>query len=71
MTLTDEALEMAEFLLAHGADAGLRNKSGITPDEAARKRELADAADLMQALRTGRKILGSTRGDHASRGRIP
>jgi ankyrin repeat protein len=45
----DEALEMAEFLLAHGADAGLRNKNGITPDEAARKRGLTDAADLMRA----------------------
>jgi ankyrin repeat protein len=44
----DEALEMAEFLLAHGADAGLRNKNGITPDEAARKRGLTDAADLMR-----------------------
>lgn len=45
----DEALEMAEFLLAHGADARLRNKNGITPDEAASKRGLTDAADLMRA----------------------
>ncbi len=44
----EEALEMTEFLLAHGADPSLRNKEGVTAEEAARKRGLVDAADLMR-----------------------
>ena len=51
----DEAVEMTTFLLAYGADAGLRNNDGITADEAARKRGLTDAADLMRASRMGGK----------------
>jgi ankyrin repeat protein len=47
----DEAVEMTTFLLAYGADAGLTNNDGITAEEAARKRGLADAADLMRASR--------------------
>ncbi|HEV7632769.1 MAG TPA: ankyrin repeat domain-containing protein [Steroidobacteraceae bacterium] len=43
----DEAAGMAAFLLAHGADPGIRNKEGLTPEEAARRRGLIDAADLM------------------------
>jgi hypothetical protein len=49
----NEAVEMTIFLLAHGADPWLRNNDGITAEEAARQRGLADAADLMRASRTG------------------
>jgi ankyrin repeat protein len=45
----DEAVEMAEFLLAHGADPRIRNKEGLTPEQSARRRGLMDAADLMRA----------------------
>jgi ankyrin repeat protein len=43
----EEAVEMAAVLLAHGADAQIRNKDGLTAEQAARKRGLIDAADLM------------------------
>jgi ankyrin repeat protein len=43
----DEAVEIAEFLLARGADPGRKNKDGQTPEQAARKRGLFDAADLL------------------------
>jgi ankyrin repeat protein len=43
----DEAAGMTAFLLANGADPGIRNKEGVTPEEAARRRGLIDAADLM------------------------
>jgi hypothetical protein len=42
------AAEMAEFLLAHGADRGVRNKDGLTPAERARQRGLADAAEVLE-----------------------
>jgi hypothetical protein len=42
----DEAVEIAEFLLARGADPRMKNKGGQTPEQAARKRGLFDAADL-------------------------
>jgi ankyrin repeat protein len=45
----DEAVEMTTLLLEHGADAGHRNHDGITAEEAARRRGLTDAADLMRA----------------------
>jgi hypothetical protein len=48
----DQAVEMAEFLLAHGADPRIRNKDGLTPEQSARRRGLVDAADLMRADRT-------------------
>ncbi len=43
----DAALEMTEFLLAHGADREARSKDGQTAEELARQRGLMDAADLM------------------------
>jgi len=43
----DEAADMTEFLLAYGADPGVRNKEGPTAEQAARNRGLVDAADLM------------------------
>ena len=43
----DDAAGLTAFLLAHGADPGIRNKEGLTPEEAARRRGLIDAADLM------------------------
>jgi uncharacterized protein len=43
----EEAVEMAAVLLAHGADPQTRNKDGLTAEQAARKRGLIDAADLM------------------------
>jgi hypothetical protein len=45
----DQSVEMAEFLLAHGADPRIRNKDGLTPEQSARRRGLMDAADLMRA----------------------
>jgi uncharacterized protein len=45
----EEALEMTEFLLAHGADRTIRNKDGRTAEQVARQRGLIEAADLMQA----------------------
>jgi ankyrin repeat protein len=43
----DGAVEMTTLLLAHGADPMARNKDGITAEQAARRRGLIDAADLM------------------------
>ncbi|HEY4251809.1 MAG TPA: ankyrin repeat domain-containing protein [Roseomonas sp.] len=48
-----EALAMAEFLLAQGADPVIRGKDGLTPAEAARKRGLEDAADLLHGEAAG------------------
>lgn len=45
----EEAVEMTTLLLEHGADAEHRNHDGITAEEAARRRGLTDAADLMRA----------------------
>lgn len=44
----DAAAEIADFLLRHGADPAIRNAVGQTPEEAARKRGLIDAADLIR-----------------------
>jgi ankyrin repeat protein len=46
----DAAVEMAEFLLARGADTHVRNKDGLTPEELARRRGLMDAAHLMRPV---------------------
>ena len=35
------------MLLAHGADPNATNKEGLTAEQAARRRGLIDAADLM------------------------
>jgi ankyrin repeat protein len=43
----DEAVRVAEFLLAHGADPALKNKEGRTPGEDARRRGLVEAADVI------------------------
>ncbi|MBR0666627.1 ankyrin repeat domain-containing protein [Roseomonas hellenica] len=43
----DMAVEMAELLLAHGADPSLTNKDGLTAEQVARRRGLVDAAELM------------------------
>jgi ankyrin repeat protein len=48
----EEAVEMAAALLAHGADAQIRNKDGLTAEQAARMRGLIDAADLMSGGET-------------------
>lgn len=45
----DAAAQVAEVLLAFGADPRARNPKRETPDEAARKRGLDDAADLIAA----------------------
>ena len=41
------ALDMARFLLDHGADPSLRSKTGITPADAARKRGFESLAELL------------------------
>ncbi|MGH8429528.1 MAG: ankyrin repeat domain-containing protein [Solimonas sp.] len=46
----DQAVEIAELLLAHGADPLIRNKEGLTAEQAARNRGLTDVADLMRGL---------------------
>jgi ankyrin repeat protein len=48
----EEAVEMAAALLAHGADPQIRNKDGLTAEQAARMRGLIDAADLMSGDET-------------------
>lgn len=49
----DQALEMTEFLLAHGADPFFRDKKGVSAEEAARKRGLLEVAELMRESRPG------------------
>ncbi len=49
----DAAAEMAVFLLQHGADPAIRNAAGATPEEAARKRGLFDAADIIAGKEDG------------------
>jgi ankyrin repeat protein len=44
----DRAVAVAELLMAHGADRTRRNKTGDTPEQAARKRGLDDAADVIR-----------------------
>jgi ankyrin repeat protein len=43
----DEAVGIAAFLLAHGADPHAKNHAGVTAEQFARQRGLIDAADLM------------------------
>lgn len=43
----EDAVEMAALLLAHGADPKVMSKEGLTAEQAARRRGLIDAADLM------------------------
>jgi ankyrin repeat protein len=45
------ALDMARFLVEHGADAHFRGKDGDTPADAARKRGFASVAELLSARR--------------------
>jgi hypothetical protein len=45
------ALDMAKFLLDHGADPSFRGKEGDTPADAARKRGFASVAELLSAPR--------------------
>jgi uncharacterized protein len=46
-----DALEMARFLLDHGADPRFRGKDGDTPVDAMRKRGFASVAELLSAPR--------------------
>jgi ankyrin repeat protein len=43
----DRAVEVAELLLAHGADASVRNNEGLTPAQLALRRGLEEAADFL------------------------
>jgi ankyrin repeat protein len=43
------ALDMARFLLEHGADVSMRNKDGDRPADVARKRGFAALADVLNA----------------------
>ncbi|KRE16042.1 hypothetical protein ASE66_09725 [Bosea sp. Root483D1] len=43
------ACDLAEFLLAAGADPAMRNAEGLTPAQAARKQGLLDTATLLEA----------------------
>jgi len=47
----DEALEMAAFLLEHGADPGIANNAGLTAIESVRARGLLDAAELLESAK--------------------
>ena len=44
-----EALDMARFLIAHGADVSARNKDGLTAKEVARRQGLESLAQLLNA----------------------
>ena len=46
----DKAVEVAELLLAFGADREFRDPSGQTPGQAARRRGLEEAADLIEGV---------------------
>jgi ankyrin repeat protein len=50
----EDAMRVAQYLLAHGADPRATNSKGETAAQAARRRGLDDAADLMQETRHGR-----------------
>jgi uncharacterized protein len=45
----ERAVDVAEFLLAHGADPTVKNPAGLTPAEAAKKRGLDEAAATISA----------------------
>jgi ankyrin repeat protein len=47
----DKAVEVARILLRHGADPHAKNKNGQSAIDAARRRDLDDAADLMEDWR--------------------
>jgi ankyrin repeat protein len=49
----DRAAELVELLLSFGANASVRNAKGETPAEAARKRGLEDAAQLLDDAAKG------------------
>ena len=50
----EDAVKVTQFLLAYGADPDATNKNGETATQAARRRGLDDAADLMEGMRHGR-----------------
>lgn len=50
----DRAVDLAELLLSFGADPTVRNPLGQTPAEAARRRGLDDAADLLSGEEAAR-----------------
>jgi ankyrin repeat protein len=53
----DEAIEMAEFLLDHGADPNIRDSNGVTAEQCWRKNGFIELADLLKeqgARRPGR-----------------
>jgi ankyrin repeat protein len=45
----ERAVDVAELLLAHGADPSVKNRAGLSPAEAARKRGLEEAAATLSA----------------------
>jgi ankyrin repeat protein len=45
----ERAIDVAELLLAHGADPSVKNGAGLTPAQAARKRGLNEAAAVINA----------------------
>jgi hypothetical protein len=47
------ALDMARFLLEHGGDASIRNASGDTAADAARKRGFSDVSELLAKAKAG------------------
>ncbi len=49
----DSAAEAAELLLALGVDPRAPDKAGDTPVQAARKRGLGDAADIIETAMSG------------------
>jgi len=48
----ERAVDVAELLLAHGADPTVKNDAGLTPAEVAQKRGLEDAAIVINAAET-------------------
>ena len=52
----DAAVDMATFLLSHGADPSIRNDAGMTAEESQRQDGLVDIADFLRAWSPTRLI---------------
>lgn len=61
----EQAMDMAAFLLGHGADPDIRDSEGVTADERLRRNGLVELAEFL------REESGKRAGGHRSRGKLP